>query len=111
MTLLVSILVSVLVCGVVIGVLSWVRTPHYQPQRQQVVRLLEWVVLEQASSNDWRIFCEIPIRHDPLLEDVRQRCLDIDERCFLGAPHLLSRQGVGEVRALLEEMRPQLESR
>ncbi len=63
--LLISILLSVLVCGTVLAILMWVKTPHYQVSEAQVVRLLEWMLLGQATENQWRVFCGYPIRNDP----------------------------------------------
>jgi hypothetical protein len=106
--LLISILFSVMICLVVVGILSWVKTPYYRPSRADTTRLLEWMLLGQATETDWQFFCGYPIRHDPLLEEVRQRCQDIDERCFIGDNRdgvLLNRQGLSEVRELLERLK------
>lgn len=106
--LLISILFSVLICGTVVGILAWVKHPYYRVTRKDTIRLLEWMLLGQAGETDWQFFCGYPIQHDPLLEDVRQQCQDIDERCFIGDNRdgvLLNRQGLAEVRELLEELK------
>lgn len=107
MILLVSMIFSVLICGAVIGVLLWVKTPHYRVDHQQVIRLLEWMILGQASENDWRVFCDYPIRHNEQLESVRQQCLHIDEASFIGSTrseYLLNQEGLAQLRDLLDTL-------
>lgn len=108
MILLMSILLSALVISVVVGTLMWVKTPHYQVDRTQTIRLLEWMILGQASENDWRVFCDYPIRHSDRLEAVRLRCLEIEETHYIGdtrAGHLLDREGLQQLRELLDELK------
>ena len=107
MILLISILLSVFVISVVVGTLMWVKTPHYQVDRAQAIQLLEWMILGQASENDWRVFCDYPIRHNDQLELVRQRCLEIEEDHYIGdtrAGHLLDREGLEQLRELLDQL-------
>lgn len=108
MLLLVSILLSVLICAAVIGVLFWVRNPYYRATRERTIQLLEWMLLGQATETDWQFFCGYPIRHDPLLEQVRQQCQDIDETCFIGDNHdgvILSPKGLSELRDVLDRLK------
>ncbi|NIB41897.1 hypothetical protein HBA55_19990 [Pseudomaricurvus alkylphenolicus] len=108
MILLLSILFSTLLCLVVVGVLIWVRTPHYRLDEAQVARLLEWMLLGQATENDWRVFCDIPIRHDDFLESIRIRCVELDEKHFIGDSHggrLLSAEGLEQLTELLQQIR------
>ncbi len=84
MTIAISILLALVVSLAVMGVLLTVKTPHYRANASSVSTLLEWVLLGQASENQWRIFCEIPIRHCSELEDIRQRCVAIDDAHFVG---------------------------
>ncbi|MBR9908927.1 MAG: hypothetical protein GYB33_01090 [Gammaproteobacteria bacterium] len=108
MTLLISCLLSVLVCAGVFAVLYWVRTPHYRLTATEVARLLEWVLLGQATANDWRVFCDIPISHDARLEAIRQQCQQIDELYYIGdggSSYLLNKDGLQQVRRLLDELR------
>jgi hypothetical protein len=111
MLLLVSIAFSVLISVAVFIVLLWVRTPHYQLQPAQVIELLEWMILGQASENDWRVFCGYPIRHNELLEQVRQSCIEIDEHYYIGdtrAGHLLNRQGLERLGEVLDSLKQAL---
>lgn len=107
---LVSCLLSVFICAVVFAVLLWVKTPLYRLRREQVIRLLEWVLLGQATENDWQVFCEIPIRHDELLESIRLECKEIDEHYFINSGrsgYLLSSEGLSKLQSLLDKLRQQ----
>lgn len=107
MTLLISSVFSVLICLLVFIALMWVKTPYYRLGEKEVAQLLEWVLLGQASQNDWQVFCEMPIRHNELLESIRLRCQDIDEASGIGdgsSGFLLNRKGLNAVQELLGEL-------
>lgn len=108
MLLLISILFSVLFCAAFIGILAWSKKPFYRVSRQDARKMLEWMLLGQIPETEWHLFCGYPIRHDPLLEDIRQQCYDINERCYIGDNRdgvLLNRQGLAEVRELLDRLK------
>lgn len=104
MSLLVSICATTIVLLLVIVILTKTKSAYYRPQRHDVQRLLEWVLLGQATENDWRVFCDIPIRHDEFLESIRLRCAEIEEAHFLGDDHryLFSAEGLVKIRELLD---------
>ncbi len=108
----ISVVFSIVIVAAVFGVLLWVKTPHYQIQPQRVVQLLEWMILGQATDNDWRVFCGYPIRHNEMLEQVRQACVEIDEQFYIGdtrAGHLLSGEGLEHLEELLDQLKSSLE--
>lgn len=110
--MLVSIAFSVVIVVGVFFVLLWVKTPHYRIQSDQVIQLLEWMILGQATENDWRVFCGYPIQHDEQLEHVRQACVEIDEQFYIGdtrAGHLLSREGLTQLSELLNQLKSSLD--
>lgn len=89
----------------VIGVLLWVKTPRYQMTKADLIRLLQKVLVGQASENDWAIFLSSSFRHCPELEPFRDACAAIDEKEYLGhtrAGFLLSETGLAQVRWILE---------
>lgn len=91
----------------VIGVLLWVKTPRYQMTKADVIRLLQKVLVGQASENDWAIFLSSSFRHCPELEPFRDACAAIDEKEYLGhtrAGFLLSETGLAQVRWILEKV-------
>jgi len=114
MLLLVSVALSVLISVAVFTVLLWVRTPHYQLQPEQVIQLLEWMILGQATENDWRVFCDYPIRHNDLLEQVRHSCIEIDEKYYIGdtrAGHLLNRLGLERLGEVLDSLKQAIQTK
>ncbi len=104
MTLVVSFIATVIVSLLVALILLKSRSAYYRPQASDVQRLLEWVLLGQATENDWRVFCDIPIRHDDFLESIRLRCIEIEDAHFLGDDHryLFSAEGLVKIRELLD---------
>ena len=81
-------------------------SPAYRLERENVVALLELVVTEQATDNDWQVFLGHPIRHDPELERVRRLCSDISEREYLGkSSRLLTPNGLQELKELLIQLK------
>lgn len=103
-----TLLLSIIGFAVVLAVLFWVRTPRYRIERANVIALLELVLAGRATENDWRVFASVPLRHDPALDDIRDRCLEVEEREYRGGEppkHLFSKQGLEELQTLLEELR------
>lgn len=111
MDYLATLALSVLVVGAVLAVLVRVRTPRYRLDRDNVLTLLDMVLEGRATENDWNVFVGIPIRHDPELEALRLRCLEIERREFIGrgqgpspGRHLFSREGLRRIEALRQEL-------
>lgn len=106
--MLVTFFFTLIFVGLAVAILLWVKTPYYRLEACNVISLLELVVSGQASDSDWSVFCSVPIANSAYLESIRQQCLDIDEREYLGdlrAPYLFSRTGIEELRALLVELK------
>jgi hypothetical protein len=110
-TFVATVILSFLVIGVVVLILSRVRTPRYRLRRENVILLLEMVLDGRAREKDWNVFVGIPIRYDSELEDIRLRCIEIEQRELIGdvtagrRRHLFTRKGLEELRALLQELR------
>jgi hypothetical protein len=84
--------------------------------REQAVRVLEDVLAGKARDADWLIFMALPIRHDPLLVEVRLRCMEIEKRWFVGSgthrdPLIFRRDGLSEIATLLRWLRKETDSR
>ncbi len=112
MTFLITLLCSVVICATVLGVMQWSKKATYRITRPAVARLFEWVLLGQATDNDWRVFCDIPIHHDPFLEALRLDCLEIDEQFFIGDSHppfVLDKPGRSLLKHQLENLRQHIE--
>lgn len=100
-------IVTLVVFLSVIGVLLWVKTPHYQMTRTDVIQLLQKVLVGQASENDWAIFLSSSFRHCPELEPFRDACAAIDEKEYFGhtrAGFLLSENGLVQIRGILAQV-------
>ena len=103
-----TLVLTILIFIVILVVLMWVRTPRYRIQRHNVIALLELVLNGQASENDWRVFAAVPLRHNPELDEIRERCMDIEEREYIGPSRsglLFSQQGLEELRELLQNLK------
>lgn len=94
---------TLIVFVLVVTILMWVKTPHYQMSRQDVIRLFQQMLVGQASENDWAIFLSSSFRHHPQLELIRQECLLLDEKesKLLGQEFLLTEDGLAKLRQLL----------
>lgn len=84
--------------------------------RAEAVRLLEDVLAGKARDADWLVFMAMPLRHDPLLVEVRLRCQDIEQRWFVGegthrAPYIFRREGLREIGQLLRWLRKEADVR
>lgn len=88
-----------------------VGIPVYRLQRENIVSLLRLLVSGRATEQDWDVFVTIPIRHDPLLRDIQERCITIAQTEFTGGPGLLfSAQGIARLECLLKELDPEIET-
>jgi hypothetical protein len=99
--------VTLIVFVLVVGILLWVKTPRYQMQSADVILLLKSVLVGQASENDWAIFLASSFRHNPELETVRARCVQIDELEYLGHSRtgfLFSQDGLWQLKQVLDEL-------
>ncbi len=55
------------------------KAPTYRPNRQEILNLLEAVITQRASVDQWTLFLALPITHDPDLESIRVSCIELDE--------------------------------
>ncbi len=82
-----------------------VGTPVYRLEKKNLKALLTLMIEGHATENDWQVFLGMPIRHNDQLEDFRQRCLEINEREYIGGSGcLLTEAGIEELKQLLEEL-------
>ncbi len=105
--IVVSVLVSFCIFAAVLIVLLKVRTPRYRIQAEQVKSILEMVLCGQASSNDWQLFLSFEIRDNPYLDDIRKRCVEIDELEYRNPGtniYLFTSSGLEQLRELLTEL-------
>jgi hypothetical protein len=105
---LVTFILSLLIGTTLYFVFRWVKTPFYRVDKQQMISTLEKVLTGQATENDWRLTFSMTIRHQPDLEILRQECLDIEEKYFIGEskpPYLFSELGLSELEIVLDSLK------
>ena len=102
---LATLLLTVLFIVLVLWVFIRIGTPVYRVERSNVIKLLKMVRDGRATESDWDVFIGVPIRHNPELEAVRERCQEIAEREFIGSGGLLfTRQGLAELEDILRQL-------
>jgi hypothetical protein len=85
-----------------------VKTPYYRVDIDRIIHLLEMVLTGQATDNDWQMTVGMTIRHQPELEALRQKCLEIEEKYYIGdakPPYLFSAKGLAELEKLLLKLK------
>ena len=55
-------------------VFRYVGLPVYRIEAINIKRLLESVLAETATEDDWDVFTGMPIHHNPELDDIRVQC-------------------------------------
>lgn len=70
---------TLLLFVVLVGLIGFGRAPTYRPQRQEVRALIAGVLDRTTSADAWGMFIGLPILHDPPLEEIRRRCVEIHE--------------------------------
>lgn len=106
MQIITLILTMLVFIGVAI-ILMWARGPHYRLTRSNVINLFRLVLDGKATENDWRLFTALPLRHDPFLHDLREICVEIEEREYTGLNrhgYLFSSKGLEEIREQLQRL-------
>lgn len=90
--------------------------PTRRLTRADAVRVLEDVLAGRATDAQWLVFMGLPVRHDPVMLEVRLRCLDIERDHYVGegsyrAPFLFKPAGLRELELLLRWLRKEADSR
>lgn len=72
--LLLVFVVTALVIGGVALALIFGNAPVYRPTLESIQTLLTSLLDGEADVQQWQFFLDMPIRHDPELEHLRQEC-------------------------------------
>ncbi|GAA0794453.1 hypothetical protein [Marinobacterium sediminicola] len=75
----IAFVVSLLLIGGLVVALIWGRAPTWRPDRRKVLELMRQVQSGDARRDEWEMFVGFPVLHDPELESIRRRCVDIHE--------------------------------
>lgn len=79
MEFIAAFVVSMLVLGLMAVALHFGRSPTYRPSRPEILELLQGVLDGVTSRQRWELFIGLPIIHDSELEQIRRRCLILQE--------------------------------
>ncbi len=107
-TFFVTILLTVVIATLLFVLFRWIKMPVYRMTRERLIHVLEMVITGQATENDWQVLMAVTIRHDEVLEQVRERCLAIEEHYYIGdrrPPYLFTEEGLVELKQLLIQLR------
>ncbi|WP_444929623.1 hypothetical protein ACJJIF_17790 [Microbulbifer sp. SSSA002] len=105
MTWLATLFLSFIAFAIVIWVLMHLRSPKFRMDRGSFIQGLEDVITGQASDMEWRALLAYPMRHDPKLEEMRQRCLSIEDSEYTGEPpYLFTQKGLQKLREIREQL-------
>ncbi|MDH2433967.1 hypothetical protein WH50_14310 [Pokkaliibacter plantistimulans] len=69
-------LIVILLC---LWVFTHMGVPSYRPSRAKVEALLQGVVDGYTRREEWELFLGYPIHYDPELEQIRVRCVALEE--------------------------------
>lgn len=104
--LLVFIVTFVVILGVT-AMLMLGQSPVYRPDIDKVQAMLTRLLEGQLPDHEWQFFLDMPIRHDPNLEDIRLKCLQIVEENALRPRNNVVRlrePGLIRIRHLLNQI-------
>lgn len=111
-------LVVLLLLLVVVGLLLVFQRggPTRALSRAQAVDVLEKALAGTLRDAEWLVFMGLPVRHDPVLLEVRLRCMEIERQHFVGegshrAPFLFRKAGLDEIALLLRWLHKEADSR
>jgi hypothetical protein len=85
---LLTVFLSFIIILVALLVFRYISPPVYRVEAINIKRLLESALDSDVTSADWDVFIEIPIRHDPQLDEIRREC------AMLTASEISERQGM-----------------
>jgi len=88
--LIVFVVTFLVIAGVTVAMIFG-GAPVYRPDQQKVQNLLTRLLENQLSEQEWQFFLDMPIQHDPDLESMRQKCVQMNEEFSLRARNGLAR--------------------
>ncbi|MBR9828626.1 MAG: hypothetical protein GYB41_08295 [Oceanospirillales bacterium] len=76
---LIAFVVSLLLIGGLVLALAFGRAPTWRPDRRKVLDMMQRLQAGEARREEWEMFVGLPLLHDPELEAIRRRCVEIHE--------------------------------
>lgn len=78
--LLLVFVITALVIGGVALALVFGSAPVYRPTAESIQSLMTSLLDGEADAQQWQFFLDMPIRHDPELENLRLECARMQEQ-------------------------------
>ncbi len=103
----ITVILSVGIVCLLISIFVWVKTPYYRVDGDRILKVLEMTLTGQATDNAWHTTFGMIIRHSPELEEIRQRCIDIEDKHFVGestSSYLFSGEGLRALKEIRDEL-------
>ncbi|MFT7491017.1 MAG: hypothetical protein ACI80S_000599 [Pseudohongiellaceae bacterium] len=103
----ITVILSVGIVCLLISIFVWVKTPYYRVDGDRILKVLEMTLTGQATDNAWHTTFGMIIRHSPELEEIRQRCIDIEDKYFVGentSTYLFSSTGLHALKEIRDEL-------
>ena len=79
MAFLAAFAVTLVILCLMAAALYFGRAPTYRPSRTEVLALLQGILDGTTTRQQWDLYVGMPLRHDPELEEIRLRCLVLQE--------------------------------
>ena len=96
--LVVFVVTFLVVLGVALAMVFG-KAPVYRPTEESIQNLMTRLLEGEAGEQEWQFFLDMPIRHDPDLEALRQECIRMYERYGLRPRHNKARLNeAGQIR-------------
>lgn len=108
LTLVLTIVCTFVILVIAVAVFMRIGSPVYRLEIENLIALLELVVSEAATKQDWDVFMAVPIRHNDRLLQVQRRCHAIASEHYIGGKHLFSDTGRQLLNGVLEELKQDL---
>lgn len=99
--------VTFLVLGGVAAAMVFGKTPVYQPTIDDVQATLTRLLEGELNDQEWQFFCDMPIRLDPALDEVRLQCWELQQHHALRAragKARLKEEGLIKARHILAKL-------
>lgn len=106
MSLFITLLLTLVIGGLLFALFRWLKNPWYRVDAERMLRVVELALTGQATANDWYTTFGMTIRHDPELEAIRVRCLEIEAQHFIGGEnrYLFRKDGLNALENIRQEL-------
>lgn len=107
---MITALLAFLIISVSLWLASFRHAPKFHADTADFTALLHLVLTGQADYEQWSAIIHLPIRHDPSLEALRLRCLEVEEEHYVGKPAILGHPEAMFTPAGLRQLEKELKS-